>query len=163
MQTLQCEIKGLKNYEIEIWKSGACSSLAEIRVIDSSAYFEYTGLCNIKDFISIDRRSSVTEGLFKLLMALRKITEGMSLAEDYLIDQNSVSLKLEDLWFDKEGRVKLLPGKIDEKRFIDRMVDLLIELNKEDLAEKIKEKDRTSAMSYKDLLSFLSSFELELR
>ena len=163
MNTLEYEIENLKEYELKIWTESDCKSLAKIKRVGNNIVWDYSGCTNISDYVKVGSRDGVTEGLIKQIRVIRKIVEGIVLAGDYLISENSISLKLDKVWIDSEKEiVKLLPG-CEEGELIDRICELLISIGGKDLSEKIKGRDSQSKFSYHELLRFLSSYELELR
>lgn len=163
MNEIEYKPSKVKKYELAIWESGNCKTLAQIKMIDGNVVWSYSGCINIRDYVKINRSDGISEGLCKYLSATRKIVEGIKLAEEYVICSNDISLDPEHIWIDTKAQlVKLLPGH-ETGPLMDRLCNLLTELGSEDLAKKIAEKNKESAWSYKELLRFLSSYELELR
>ena len=163
MNEIEYKPTKIKKYELAIWESGNCKSLAEINFIDGNLIWDYSGCINIKDYVKINRNDGINEGLCKYLSATRKIVEGIKLAEEYVISSNDISLDPDKVWINtKTQTVKLLPGH-ESGGLIERICELITMLGSEDLAKKIEMQNHESAWSYKELLRFLSSYELELR
>ena len=163
MNQIEYKPTKVKKYELSIWESGNCKNLAAIRICDGNAVWNYSGCTNIREMVKINRNDGINEGICKYLFVVRKIVEGFRLAEEYVISPNDICLDPEKLWFETETQnVKLLPMH-ETGEFIERLCNLLKEIGGEDLANKIELMNKESAWSYKELLSFLSSYELELR
>ena len=163
MNEIEYKPTKIKKYELEIWESGNCKSLASIKLIDGNVVWNYSGCINIADYVKINRNDGITEGLCKYINAIRKIIEGFKLAEDYVISSNDISLEPEKIWIDSKTQiVKLLPGH-EAGDLISRICNLISTLGSKDLAKKISDRNKESAWTYKELLCFLSSYELELR
>ncbi len=163
MNEIEYKPTKVKKYELTIWESGNCKSLADINIFDGNVVWNYSGCTNIKDFVKAERRDGIYDGISKYLCAIRKIVEGFRLAEEYVITPNDISLDSERLWFDAESQnVKLLPFH-EAGEFIDRLCGMLRLIGGGEIADKIEIMNKESAWSYNELLSFLSSYELELR
>ncbi len=163
MNIIEYEVSDIKKYELDIWQSGNCNALAYVKQYDSRLLWDCSGCINILDYIKRTKDDGVTDSFCRLLLFCRKIFESVKLAEDYLICENDISFSKDKLWLDKKQNVvKLLPGHEDGE-LVFRFCELLKSIDANDLAFRIENKESEGAMSFDDLLRFLSSYELELR
>lgn len=174
MNLIEYRIGNIKKYEADIWQSGVCSGLAEIRLTASSGSFEgslalwdSTGHVNIEDYIRLKGRAGVTDAFFKILCAFRKIVEAEMNAAEYIIDHRHISLDKDRIWLDaKCSSAALLPvveGECSGEGFVARLSALADMLGAGELSDKLDKMNSEALMSETELLRLLSSWELELR
>lgn len=161
MNLIEFDIENIKKYELDIWQASVCSGLADIRIINDRAVFDSSGLYSLGILLRTDKHAAVTENFCRILSCFRKIIEAEIRADAYLIDNHSISLDPDRLWFD-EKCAKLLPGHSDED-FFDRLCSLADRLGANNLSQRLKQENDKARMSEKDLLRFLSIWELEIK
>ena len=153
----------MKKYELDIWQSGVCKNLAVIRLYEDEVLCNIENCQNVRDYLRVERTAPIPEKLYKFLSLTRKIVEGVVSASDYLIEESSISLDPDKLWIDsRTGTILFLPEHSDNE-FLYNLCEMLCKLGGEQIAARIAEKNMESAFSYKSLLRFLSTWELENR
>ncbi len=156
----------LKKYELEIYRSGVCRSLAELNIVNDELLWDSTGYVRLDHYLENKKASYVNEKLYRLLKALRRITEGFLSASLYLVYSDAISLDPDKVFISEKGdRAVLLPGHSDEG-YIKRLCDLCSryrDCSGDVVASKIMEQQAEGALDHRSLLRFLSSWELELR
>ena len=155
-----------EKYKAEIFGSGKCVGLAEVRFGKDKYYFDSSGHTGIRDYLARDRRAGINESVCKLLAVLRKVSESVLAASDWLVFTDDVSMSPEMLWICKnDGKIKLLPG-CGKECLIEGLCSLaeaFPECGGDMVSEKIIEKNMEANLSIRDLLAFLSEWELELK
>ena len=153
-------------YKAEIFKAGVCAGLAKLSFENDKVLFDTSGHTNIRNYLVKDRRAGINESVCKLLSVLRKVSESVLAASDWLVSDSDVALDPELLWLcRKDGKIKLLPGT-GEGSFTERLCALakaFPECGGETVAERIAAKHSESNLNIRALLAFLSDWELELR
>lgn len=172
MQTDMTNIKEFETpllfekYKAEIFSSEKCSSLAKVCFGKDLFYFDTSGHTSIRDYLARDRRAGINESVCKLLTVFRKVSESVLEASDWLIFTDDVSITPDMLWIcKKDGKIKLLPG-CGSGYLIERLCSLaeaFPECGGDMVSEKIVKKNMEANLSIRDLLAFLSEWELELK
>ncbi len=104
-----CLKKGaLPDYLIEMTRQGCCPVLLK------SSFYEYGGKicvsCATEGLVSLRRELDAAEGcedMRLLLTRLRACLEALREAEDWLVPSAVLSLRLDGIWLDRSGRVRL--------------------------------------------------------
>jgi len=162
MNIIDINTNGILKYELEIWQGGYCSSLGKISVSDGKAFFDLSSLCTLRNRFTVLNSNSVTGRFISGLSYFRKIIEAKLISDSYLIDDTHLYIDADHIFINEKDECLFLPLKTDET-FFNSFCKLAESLDLEILSEKLKAKNQTSLMSEKDILCFLSSWELELR
>ncbi len=168
----------LAAYKVEVLRRGCCPALAEASICVEGADIRimvHTGGLFHPASCMENRKSIETgrlvEGMVPLILGwLRRIIEACGILEEYMIFEEDISLRLEDLYFENErgpARLLLKPGGAG---LVDALSRLCLEMhdaypgcNADLVARRISERNGTQLLDRRALLSFLSSWEFELR
>ncbi len=165
-------------YKMEILRRGCCPALAEASICEEGGTVRITvhtgGLFHpascMESWKSKDE-SRLSEGaIFGILGWLRRITQACAVLAEYMIWEEDVSLRLADLYFENErgpARLLLKPGGAG---LVSALCSLCLEMheaypdcNADLVARRLSERNGTQLLDRRALLSFLSSWEFELR
>ncbi|HRV32915.1 MAG TPA: hypothetical protein P5281_01100 [Anaerovoracaceae bacterium] len=166
------------DHKVEVLRRSCCPALAEASLFTHGEELAVTvriaGLFHLKTYLEHQDASSEDHRLRggqvpEILGWLRRVTEAMDLAAEYLIEEKDISLALEDLYFDaKEGPARLLL-KSSDGTLIEGLISLCGEMyalcpdsNADLVARRLRERNAEQLMERRTLLAYLSGWACEL-
>lgn len=172
------DIEHVSEHALQVFKRGCCPSLM------TGYFYRQEDICHVciaagglfhletflkKGGVKEQRFEASVQPYKDTLGWLRKIVEGVALAEQYLVDKNLLSMRLEDMYFEAgKGNVRLLL-KPSSLGFFESLCELCTEIfmvypqsNGDVIRGRLEKENVKSVLNLHAVLRLLSSWECEL-
>ncbi len=162
MNIIECNVDNIKKYELDIWCLDRCDNLCSLKQNRDNYFFDCSGLTKVIDFINTFKRASVTDSFYLALSIIRKTVEAKVAVSRFLINESSICIDMDKLFINADNKIVLSPGYSNES-FFERLCELSDSLGYPEISDRLRDENTKKIMNEKDILSFLSAWELELR